>query len=84
MNQYRLPIEVVRDDEGYLASCPNWPDCYAQGDMVDEAISEISAVAAGLIELYQEENKQIPLRFVKEIKSPAKISLDIPLMVAVQ
>lgn len=52
--------------------------------MVDEAISEISAVAAGLIELYQEENKQIPLRFVKEIKSPAKISLDIPLMVAVQ
>ena len=77
VNQYQLPIEVVRDGEGYLSSCPVWSDCYAQGDTVDEAISEITAVAASLIELYKEENKRIPLKLIKEIAFPTKISLNL-------
>ena len=82
VNQYQLPIDIVRDDSWYLARCTNWSDCYAQGESVDEAISEITAVAATLIELYQEEGKRIPLKLIKEIKSPTKISLNLPLTVA--
>ena len=82
VNEYQLPIEVVRDGDGYLASCPTWTDCYAQGDSVDEAISEITAVAATLIELYQEEDKHVPLKLIREIKSPIRISLSVPLMIA--
>jgi len=61
VNQYQLPIDIRCDGNWYLATCPNWPDCYAQGESIDEVISEITAVAATLIELYQEEEKNIPL-----------------------
>lgn len=59
VNQYLLPVSVVPDGDGFLASCPDWSDCYAQGDSIDEAISEIMGVAGTLIELYREESKRI-------------------------
>ena len=47
-------------------TCPKWSDCYAQGDSIDEAILEITAVAQSLIELYKEEGLKIPLKVQKE------------------
>lgn len=59
---YELPVVVRRERGGFFASCPTWSDCYAQGDTLEETLSEIQAVALSLIALYQEEGKPIPLR----------------------
>lgn len=82
INQYELPVDVSPDGEGFLATCPVWSDCYAQGDTIDEALSEVTAVAATLVELYQEEDWTIPLKLKRESGSVSKISLNLPLLVA--
>ena len=62
--QYELPIKIEPQKEGgYLATCPVWKDCYAQGETIDEAVLEITAVTQSLIGLYKEEGLKIPLKF---------------------
>ncbi|MDO8452471.1 MAG: type II toxin-antitoxin system HicB family antitoxin [bacterium] len=71
--EYELPITIEpQEGGGYLVSSSVWPDCYAQGDTVDEAVLEITAVAQSLVELYKEEGLEIPLkpRKEKEIATP--------------
>lgn len=61
--EYQLPIRIEPQPEGgFLAICPNWPDCFAQGKTIEEAVLEITAVAQSLIEVYKEENLAIPLK----------------------
>ena len=68
VREYELPIKIAaQTDGGFVVTCPIWKDCYAQGESVDEAILEITAVAQSLIELYNEEGLRIPHH--KEIKS---------------
>lgn len=65
--QYELPLDIKRDvSGGYIATCTMWSDCYAQGDSIDAAVLEVTAVAQSLIELYTEESLQIPLKMQKE------------------
>lgn len=78
--EYKLPIKVEPQREGgFLVTCPIWPDCYAQGDSIDEAILEITAVAQSLIELYKEEGLKIPLEVQdkKDLADP----LSVPVIV---
>ncbi len=84
IKEYDLPI-VLNEDEngGYIASCSLWNDCYAQGDTIEEAISEISYVASSLIELYQEEGMVIPLKLKRTShKSSHDIKLNFPLIIS--
>lgn len=67
VSEYELPIKIEPQKEGgFVVTCPNWADCYAQGDTVDEAVLEITAVAQSLVELYKEESLKIPLKKQKE------------------
>lgn len=67
VSEYELPIKIEPQKEGgYVVTCPNWFDCFAQGDTIDEAVLEITAVAQSLIELYKEEGLKIPLKLQKE------------------
>lgn len=67
VSQYELPLKVEpQDGGGFVAKCPTWSDCYAQGETVDEAILEITAVAQSLIELYKEKNMKVPLKLQKQ------------------
>ena len=59
--------------------CTKWSDCYAQGDSIDEAILEVTAVAQSLIELYEEEGLKIPLKLQNR---KGKSSLTVPVIVA--
>ncbi|MBI3577572.1 type II toxin-antitoxin system HicB family antitoxin [Candidatus Gottesmanbacteria bacterium] len=78
--EYDLPVKVTpQKTGGYLAICTSWPDCYAQGDTIDEAIWEIMGVAQSLIELYKEENIKIPLKLEKRSHD---VSFTIPVIVA--
>lgn len=67
VSEYELPIKLTTQKAGgYVVTSPAWNDCYAQGDSIDEAILEITAVAQSLIELYKEEGLKIPLKISKE------------------
>ena len=77
VSEYELPIKIIPQKEGgYVVTSPVWKDCYSQGDSVDEAVLEITAVAQSLIELYQEEGLKIPLKISKE-KIPSSFSVPV-------
>ena len=86
IQEYELPITINEEKEdGFVATCPLWKDCYAQGETIEQAISEISYVASSLIELYQEEDLEIPLKLKKTEKNQGKgFSLNFPLIVSVK
>lgn len=84
IQEYDLPIIIHSEKEGgFVATCPDWQDCYAQGDTIEETITEISYVATALIELYKEKNMIIPLKLKKESKkSSIDLKITFPLVVA--
>jgi predicted RNase H-like HicB family nuclease len=75
--EYELPVKISSQKGVFLAKCPVWKDCYAQGDSVDEAILEITAVAQSLIELYKEEGLNIPLKLQPPAKTPNLFSVPV-------
>lgn len=80
VSQYELPVKIEPQEEGgFVATCPVWQDCYAQGETIDETVLEITAVAQSLIELYREEEKKIPLKLQKQ--RDISDSLNIPVIV---
>jgi predicted RNase H-like HicB family nuclease len=85
IQEYELPITITEEKEGgYTARCTNWQDCYAQGETIEEAISEISYVASSLIELYKEEDKVIPLKLKQTSQKESKgFTLNLPLIISV-
>ena len=79
--EYELPVNIQPQKEGgFVVICPLWQDCYAQGDTIEEAILEITAVAQTLIELYKEEGLKIPLKPQKNKR--ADTSLNLPVIVS--
>lgn len=68
--EYELPIKVLAQKEGgFVVNSPKWQECYAQGDTIDEAILEITAVAQSLIDIYREEGLEIPLKLQKKVNN---------------
>lgn len=84
IQEYELPIVISEEaGGGYVARCPVWTDCYAQGDTLEEAINELSYVAGSLIELYKEESLEIPLRVKKTLKKHlGDLRINFPLLVS--
>jgi len=79
--EYELLIKLVAQEDGsFVAISPAWKDCYAQGDTIDEAILEITAVAQTLIELYKEEGMEIPLKLQSQKKTDSS-SFSVPIFV---
>jgi len=79
--EYELPIKIEpQKDGGFVITCPVWQDCYAQGDTIEEATLEITAVAQSLIELYKEESLKIPLKTLKSKR--VNIPLNLPVIVS--
>lgn len=78
VSQYELTIKIQpQKGGGYVAICPSWSDCFAQGETIDEAILEITAAAQSLIELYKEEGLKIPLKLSSEKKLANLFSLPV-------
>lgn len=78
--EYELPVKVTaQENGGFLAVSPAWPDCYAEGDTVDEAMWEIVGVAQSLIELYKKEYLTIPLKLERRSHD---VSFSVPVIVA--
>lgn len=78
VESFELPLKIEpQEDGGFVAASTVWTDCYAQGDSVDEAILEATAVAQSLIELYKEEGLKIPLKLTKESKVSSPITVPV-------
>ena len=78
VSSYELPLKIEpQKDGGFVATSTIWADCYAQGDSIDEAILEATAVAQSLIELYKEEGLKIPLKLTKENVSSSPITVPV-------
>jgi predicted RNase H-like HicB family nuclease len=78
VQEYILPVIVERQNGAYFAYSPIWKDCYAQGDSVEEAVSEINMVAQTLIEIYKEEGLKVPLKLDKdEVKVNQVINMPV-------
>lgn len=41
MTQYRFPVVIEKDEDGYFAFCPELQGCYTQGDTYEEALSNM-------------------------------------------
>lgn len=83
ISEFELPVIFKEEDHSFIAKCPNWTDCYAQGDTLEEAINEISYVASSLIELYKEEGLKIPLKLKNTSnKSINNLSFTFPLIIS--
>jgi predicted RNase H-like HicB family nuclease len=41
MTQYRFPVVIEKDEDGYYAFCPELQGCYTQGDTYEEALHSI-------------------------------------------
>lgn len=80
--EYELPVNIHKEKDGYYAICPIWPDCYAQGDSIDEVSMEISAVAQSLIEIYHEEGLSVPLKKINTRPTGSNISFTFPILVS--
>lgn len=82
--EYEFSIVIQEEKKGgYVATCPLWSDCYAQGETVEEAISEIAYVASSLIELYKEEKLHIPLKLKKTTdESATHLRFTFPLVIS--
>jgi predicted RNase H-like HicB family nuclease len=46
MQNYNLPIIIEKDEDGYLAYCPELQGCYTQGDTYEEALANIEDAIA--------------------------------------
>ena len=84
INEYELPVVVREQPEGgYVATCLLWSDCYAQADTMSEVLNEIFSVASSLIELYKEEDLDIPLKLVKTSqKQSTDLNFTFPVIVS--
>ena len=83
IQEYELPVTLQEEDGGFVAACPIWQACYAQGETAEEAINEISYVASTLIELYKEEGMEIPLKLKsKSEEKSTNFSVNIPVIVS--
>ena len=41
MKKYRLACVIEKDEDGYIAYCPQLQGCYAQGDSYEEAVKNL-------------------------------------------
>jgi predicted RNase H-like HicB family nuclease len=60
MEKYSFNIIYSEEDEGYVATIPEFPGLSAYGETPEEAIEEAQIVLKGFIEVYKEDGCKIP------------------------
>lgn len=58
---YQFPIIIEKDEDGYfVADCPDLAGCHAQGQTLEEAITNIREVVQLHLEILKEDKQEIP------------------------
>lgn len=60
MNKYGLNILWSEEDQGYIATCPEFPGLSAFGETFEEAVAEAKLAQELFIETYEQEGLPLP------------------------
>jgi len=61
LKQYVLEVEIERLEDGrYIADCPDFEGCHAEGDTPADALSNLEEVARMIIDLCREKGLPLP------------------------
>lgn len=60
MNNYSLKLMWSDEDEGFIATCPEFPGLSAFGETREEAMAEAVVAVEGFIQMYEGEGSQLP------------------------
>ncbi len=64
VKQYVLEVEIERLEDGrYIADCPEFEGCHAEGDTPSEALENLEEVARMVIDLCREKGLPLPPEF---------------------
>jgi predicted RNase H-like HicB family nuclease len=63
MKNYRLPIIIESDADGFFVSCPSLQGCYSQGKTREEAVANIKdAIRLHIVDRQESEEPNPPQR----------------------
>jgi len=68
VQQYRFPIVIEKDEDGYYAFCPDLQGCYTQGCTYEEALANIE----DCIRLHVEDRLESGERIQQSGSEPSK------------
>jgi len=75
-NKYSFNIQYSHEDEGFIATCPEFPGLSAFGENEEEALNEARIVLEGFIESYRENEKSLPEpNYIKEFSGQLRLRL---------
>jgi antitoxin HicB len=58
---YRIPLVFSPQPEGgFTVTSPILPELITEGDTLEEAFSEVQDALAAVIEIYEDQNRQLP------------------------
>lgn len=58
---YKFPVIIEKDEGGlYVADCPDLQGCHAQGETIEEAITNIRDAIKLHLKILKEEKQDIP------------------------
>lgn len=60
MKNYRFPIIIEKDEDGYFASCPSLQGCFTQGETYEEALENMTDAIRLHLEDRLAEGEEIP------------------------
>jgi predicted RNase H-like HicB family nuclease len=69
MNKYSFDIAWSQEDEGYIATCPEFPGLSAFGENPTTALAEAEIALLGFIDTYEEQRIPLPKPDVRQAYS---------------
>jgi len=60
MSRYGFDVFWSDEDEGYIATCPDFPGLSAFGETMEEAVKEAGDALALFVESFEESGKPLP------------------------
>lgn len=75
--KYSLKVFYSEDDEGYIATCPEFEGLSAFGETRTEALEEATIALKGFIETYAEEQRELPAPY-KEKEFSGQLRIRLP------
>ena len=60
MNKYKFNLDWSEEDEGYIATCPEFPGLSAFGETAEESLNEAQIALKLFIKSYKEDNIPLP------------------------
>lgn len=77
MNKYSFYVAWSDGDNGYIATCPEFPGLSAFGETADEALSEAKIALEMFVEVYKEEGQPLPKPIARQ-KYSGQFRLRLP------